>query len=375
MGIDTLEFISYGTMFEFSKNPDSLLAFMSNRQNVLRRFYNIEYYKSAISCQCFDPYWYNSGTETINHNDFYFLFNINPPNIEDLVNEINSFFTNIRIDIVKKIDNVHLLYKVNRNWDNTEGTRLYSISSNIQIPTGEMYTYDGDVSSCIFKVTLNSKYDAQAKRCLYYLFHHILRMTSLTELWNKTYPHYFDKVEKGEYLKQILDLNNKLIMVNPNDTTRILSYYFVGLSDLEVLDDIEIMNQVFRNLQNIGGAVKQSNIILYPNRFKKTGKYNYFDHHKPYELIIRAPYRDILVQHSEVCACRIECFPFEKFKTSIKSACSKAGHCYSVNTHARSFQPLDEYLEGRKKWIGEEKIEEIFRQDQIDVLKKLRPDL
>lgn len=168
---------------------------------------------------------YNAFYRSFDSNyNYYFGFPGVPDWYEGLVDEFNSTFNNIKIEVLECKD----LYT-----ENSRSNYLYFDSSEYR---------KEKLSFPLFKLLLHPDYDKRSAKWVSLLIHHFMRLISAGE---KRILKIDYKTVDSNFLNTVIELNN---LTNKKNSTgpsgyRALSEYNLTLEEFLLLDDIELVNE------------------------------------------------------------------------------------------------------------------------------------
>lgn len=223
---------------------------------------------ASFKFACFDGYWL--GWED-NVKNICFGFKFLPQDFADkLINQLSKIFTDVNIDVVKKTPvkifekPISDMYKDYSKRIRT-GSSIYLFSYNDK----EIDKYF-DCASYSLQLDFTNNFSWQTNRILGYLIHHIIRMCSALEYWNKgNYEHFFEPIKNP--LSYICEMNNNNILGSSSHNVRTLSELPIEISDIyEVNDNINLFEELVSKWLKCD-TLKQTGIFLTPKRMKKWG--------------------------------------------------------------------------------------------------------
>lgn len=199
-----------GTVTDFRDNYDFIYSIWDRRS-----FNDVQKCYTLFQNTLYKPYY-----------NYYFFFEAVPFWILDFIEELNSFFTNIKYEV---IDNKEGRIITEDQW----GSSVRYIRFDGSVPT------DKDIKVCcpLFTIKLSKGYSLIAKKFIYYVLHHIVRMFSITE----------DFISKDIMMNKPENILDYLIELNNNykKKYRTVSEIPLDRDYLKLLDDIELVNKTF----------------------------------------------------------------------------------------------------------------------------------
>jgi len=215
--------------------PETLSLFSESPDNFIKdwRIFPVRPFTRVHSnlVTCYSGFKHNIYKKDLN---YYFAFPAMPVWIEELIDELNSIFKNIKYEIVEN-KSIFVHTKSQHNYWGKTFTEI--ILNDKPKDIEDVLEYKCPV----FTVKISDKINEPCRPFMYYILHHILRMASKPEGYINA-DFYFKRPD-GSLVEFILDCNNR------NRGYRSLAEINLSINNLILLDDIDKIN-IYLNTNN-----------------------------------------------------------------------------------------------------------------------------
>ena len=257
--IDESKYLNYINHTSFIPEARTYISFDGN----IEAFSNFVFSPSSFArgysdLNCFDPYW--SQIRLYNKKDLrvFICHPSYPLWYKNLINEINSFFNNIKVEIVEERD-INIYEPLNKNNLN----RYYTDSFRTSLSLSQLEKTSLKAKQSILEIKVKNNLYVYEIRKLTYIIHHIFRMISFNEKYFLT---LLDEDPLKNYLEFVLELNNRALDIYskyPFNSSykvlvRALSERRVELKNLENLNNREYTKSFSRGIQKQTSILNQS---------------------------------------------------------------------------------------------------------------------
>lgn len=158
---------------------------------------------------------------------YYAAFPSVPVWFPEFVEDFNSFFDNIKIEVLDtRTSFINLQLVETPMWGSKTGEVMQNLGYKFNTTKGDI-----EVSMPLIRFDYAEEYDIKVQYFFNYIVVIFVRMLNLVERF--TNPFYYPK---GDKIKYLVGVNNR------NKGYRTLSEKIITLKDLKKLDDIELMN-------------------------------------------------------------------------------------------------------------------------------------
>ena len=182
---------------------------------------------------------------------FYFSYPVIVDYYQKIIDDFNSKMKNVQYEVVSK-KKAYI-----RPVTNYYGNVFYEYYRRNKGLKDQII-----VEQPVFTLNFIGDYSEKSKKYLQYLFHHYLRMASLTEV---SFVKPDDKCEDGNYMEFICRMSNR------SPGTRSLSEKQIHEADILNLDDVDRVNKITNLILELDyGDPRQTNIIHFYGTKKET---------------------------------------------------------------------------------------------------------
>jgi len=265
--------IGQGTLYSFNNSAENIELLKRTARSNLEIAHNLSS-STSHTTRCFDYFW-GSFKDT---GEFYFCFPALPVWYNKIVDEFNSYFQNLKVEIIDEYDRIYYV-------KDYMGENSYRIDMPKELDPHD-YKDLTPLKKPIFLLRVNRENyskDATGISRICYTIHHFFRMLSIPELY---YISLLDNDPGENYVEFTLNLANRIIDWKPKISGNYLDMVYRSLTEIKVtLEDFTLLDDKTA-IKYIGSEVygdsriKQTAIItnLKSKRLKELeGKYFSFD--------------------------------------------------------------------------------------------------